>query len=229
MKSFTNLNTNEKIIINERLFSKEYNEILSLKRAKEDIFGYPKYYLTIDTFIDNNLVHQGYLYFYMDFYNKTSYFIGLKVEEAYRGLNIASLLIASYINFCFNNNFKYLKMYHKQKKPFITYLLKKYGFEVLDLSLYEKRNDVITICRDFDFENKEKLLLFKDSKHEEDFLKTNIFTTDNYRIIHDEEAVYLDRIILPLQNINVNPIDYNLVNYRLANKEVKKVLKKHRL
>ena len=230
MKICNNLLYGDKILLTNRVFSGEYNQIINLKRAKEDIFGYPKYYLEIDTIINNNIVHQGYLYFYLDNYAKTSFFIGLKVEENFRHLNIASLLIATYLQFCFNNGYKYIKMYHKQRKPFITYLLKTYGFEVNDLSLYEKRNDIINIYRDYDYDIKTKLLLFKDPKHEDNFLKTNIYQDDDYEIIHDEdEGIYLDKIILPIQNINTNPISYNLLNERMANKKCKRVLRKHRL
>ena len=89
---------------------------------------------------------------------------------------------------------------------------------------------MIYIYRDYDYDIKTKLLLFKDPKHEDNFLKTNIYQDDDYEIIHDEdEGIYLDKIILPIQNINTNPISYNLLNERMANKKCKRVLRKHRL
>ena len=102
------------------------------------------------------------------------------------------------------------------------------GFEILDTSLYETRPDVITVCRSLDFSDKRKMLLFKDSMHENNFIKTNIFKEDNYEIIHSNEGIImLDNVILPLQNRHKNSVHYELLDELLAEYKVQNTISKH--
>ena len=128
---------------------------------------------------------------------------------------------------CLNNGIDFLGSNKRQRKPFLIYLLKTYGFDILDKSLYEKSKDVISICRRG--EDTSKLLLFRDSKHERNFKQTNIFETDNYEIITSLDGVnHLDDIIMPLQDFRRKKISYDLIDYDKANVKVKRVLKNHR-
>ena len=158
-----------------------------------------------------------------------SYFIGLSVGEEYRNLNIGSLLISSWIDLCLNNNYNFLGINHKQRKPFLLYLLKTYGFDILDQSLYETRPDIITICRSHDLTDKRKFLLFKSLKHEQVFKGTNIYKTDNYFIVHNTKNLKtLDKIILPLQNAKKDYIDYILLKEEQALNKVNETINKHK-
>lgn len=224
-----NLEENKRILYSTEYFSGDYNHDLYLKKAKDDGSNKPKYYISAFSNINGVMTLLGYIYFYIDFESKKSVYIGEAVKEEYRNLNIGSFLVASWINFCFNEGYDFLETNSKQKKPFLLYLLKTYGFEILDITLYHTRPDVITICRSENLENKNKYLLFKDHHHELEFRKTNIFKSDNYKIIYSpSEMIILDDIILPLQNTHKNHLEYELLFKDVANEKVERVLNNHK-
>ena len=224
-----NLEIGKKILYSDGYFSGDYNQQLYLKRADFDSSDRPKFYLCIFSRVNSSLIQQGYLYFYLDYENKTSDFIGIHVEPEYRNLNIGSFLIASWIDLCLNKGYDFLSANKKQRKPFLLYLLKTYGFEILDKSLYASRNDVITICRNSDQADKSKLLLFRDSKHEKNFMATNIYKTDNYQIVHDKNGIILlDDVIVPLQSMKRNQVKYELFDLSLAENKTRTVINRHK-
>ena len=205
-------------------FSNKYNHQIYFKYTNDA--GQDKIYISICTTIRNKEILQGYIYANVVKLSKTSEFIGMKVDYHFRNQNIGSLLISLWIDFCYNNGYDFLKTTNKQRKPFLLYLLKKYGFEVYDTNLYETRNDVISICQNPD--SNDKLLLFKDPKHEKVFRTSKAFKNDNYQIADSQEdLILLDRIIMPLQNASRNPINYELLNQQLANEKTSLVLKRH--
>lgn len=229
MGKIENLEIGNRLLYSEGYFSGNYNQNLYIKRSNDDGSNRPKYFLSAFTTIDGELRQQGYLYFYLDHDTKSSFFIGIKVEEEYRNLNIGSFLVASWINLCLNNGYEFLGVHEKQRKPFLLYLLKTYGFEILDTSLYDTRPDVISICRNKDLERKEKLLLFRDKKHEQNFIGTNIYKTDNYKIINSlEGTIHLDDIILPLQSRKRNQVNYELLDQELAEIKSDSVISRHK-
>lgn len=229
MGKIENLEIGNRLLYSEGYFSGNYNQNLYIKRSSDDGSNRPKYFLSAFTTIDGELRQQGYLYFYLDHDTKSSFFIGIKVEEEYRNLNIGSFLVASWINLCLNNGYEFLGVHEKQRKPFLLYLLKTYGFEILDTSLYDTRPDVISICRNKDLERKEKLLLFRDKKHEQNFIGTNIYKTDNYKIINSlEGTIHLDDIILPLQSRKRNQVNYELLDQELAEIKSDSVISRHK-
>lgn len=228
MGKLEELEVGEKKLYGDGFISGDYDQTLYLKRAPDDGIRKQKVFLGAYSNINGRLQRQGYLYFYLDEEKNTSYFIGINVEPEYRNLNIASFLVASWIDLCMNNGYEILGVNYKQKKPFLIYLLKTYGFEVLDKSQYETRPDIITICRSKDLEDKRKLLLFKDQHHEKTFIGTNIFKHDNYEIIHSKDGIILlDNIILPLQGMKKNPANYELLDYALAEDKVETTISKH--
>ena len=229
MFDFRNLEEDKKVLYSTDYYSGDYSHELYIKKAIDDGSNKPKFYIRAYTRINGELVPQGYIYFYLDYENKTSNFVGVKVLDEYRNLNIASLLISSWIDLCLNNGFDFLGLNRKQRKPFLLYMLKTYGFEVQNKKLYDKRDDVITICKSKNPEDLSKLLMFKSPKHEFNFIHTNVYKTDNYVIIHsDKDIIMLDHIILPLQDSNTNPIDYTLTDYDFAKARTQMVLSRHR-
>ena len=79
------------------------------------------------------------------------------------------------------------------------------------------------------YADKTKMLLFKDSKHEEVFKKTNIMKEDNYQIIHSINGIVrLDNIILPLQNMHRNPVHYELIDELIAEVKTNITISKHK-
>ena len=209
-------------------FSGEFNQDLYIKRSNDDGSGRPKFYMGVYSLINGEFVQQGYLYFYLDKFSKTSDFIGIKVMEEYRNLNIGSFLVASWINLCLNNGYDFLGTNEKQRKPFLLYLLKTYGFEVVDKSMYLTRRDVISVCRGLGIDQR-KLLLFRDSKHEKDFLGSNAFNDDNYVIIHNLKGVaVLDDVIMPLQGRKKDLVKYNMLDMLAGEEKTKRVLLNHK-
>lgn len=229
MGKLENLEPGNRTLYSDGYFSGDYSQELYLKKAVDDGSNRPKFYISIFSKINGNLVQQGYLYFYLDYETKTSNFIGIKVHPEYRNLNIGSFLIASWIDLCLNNGYDFLGVNEKQRKPFLLYLLKTYGFEILDKSLYDTRPDVISICRSTDLSDKRKFLLFKDPQHEKVFMGTNIYKTDNYEITHNQNGIIiLDNIILPLQSMKRNKVKYELLNQELAEIKAETVISRHK-
>ena len=106
---------------------------------------------------------------------------------------------------------------------------KQYSFDVYDLSLYDSRLDVIYIHRAIDLSDTTKYLTFKDKHHEKTFTQTNSFKMDNYKIVTDPFSVYeTGKVILPLQNIKRNPVDYYLKDKDDAALRAEKVMSNHR-
>ncbi len=229
MINFQNLEVNNKYLLTNSFFCGDFNQELYLKKSIDDGSHKPKFYLTIYANINNQSIMQGYLYFYLDYQSKTSSFIGIKVLNEYRNNNMASFLIASYISLCMNNGYEILNINPKQRKPFILYLLKTYGYEVNDLNLYEIRKDVISICRKKESDDLTKLLLFKDIKHELSFMSTNSYKFDNYQIVHSkDDLIILDQVIMPLQNASLIPINYELIDKDKAFNKTNLVLSRHK-
>lgn len=224
-----NMQPNDKVLYSDRVFSKDFDQKLFLRRSIDDGSNRPKYYLNVLTNINGKLVQQGYLYFYLDYEKKTSDFIGIKVNEEYRNLNIGSFLIATWIDLCFNNGYNFLGTSEKQRKPFLLYMLKTYGFEILDRSLYDKRPDVITICRSIDLLDRKKYLLFRDPKHESNFKQTNIYSHDNYETVHNTDGmILLDNVVLPLQSRRRNLAPYSLLDAIKAEEKSKITISNHK-
>ena len=230
MTKINNLEIGNLSLYSTGYFSGNYNQDLYLKRVKnDDGCDKSKYYISVFSNICGDLTLQGYLYFYLDEDNKMSQFIGVKVKEKYRNLNIGSFLVASWIDLCMNNGYDFLGVNPNQRKPFLLYLLKTYGFEIFDKSLYETRNDVITICRSCNMEDKRKFLSFKDSKHKESFIKTNIFKSDNYEIVKpSDEIICLDQVILPLQSRKRDSVDYELRDVHKSLIKTSSVIQRHK-
>lgn len=229
MNKLENLENGSKILYSNGYFSGDYNQELYLKKAIDDGSNRPKFYISVHSNINGCLVQQGYLYFYLDYETKTSSFIGIQVLQPYRNLNIGSFLVASWIDLCLNYGYDFLGVHEKQRKPFLLYLLKTYGFEILDKSLYDIRPDVISICRSTNHNDKRKYLLFKDSKHEKVFIGTNVYKSDNYEIIHNQNnMIFLDNVILPLQNMKKNQVRYELLDRILAESKTETVINNHK-
>lgn len=224
-----NLEVGNRILYSDGYFSGDYNQQLYLKRAAVDSSDKPRFYIRVYTNKKGELVQQGYLYFYLNYKDKTSDFIGVYVDPKYRNLNIGSFLVASWIDLCLNNGYDFLGANKKQKKPFMLYLLKTYGFEIADKSLYKVRDDVISICKSINPIDNRKFLLFKDEKHEKRFIETNIYKNDNYEIVHNRDGIIpLDEVILPLQSMKRNQVKYDLLDFTKAEEKVRKVILHHK-
>ena len=194
------LDFGQSLVYGNNFFSGDYNQTLLLRRSKEGSADRPQFYLCVVSCINGKRVQQGYIYFFLDYQTKTSDFIGIKVNPEFRNLNIASFLIASWIDLCMNNGYEALGCIQKQRKPFPLYILKKYNFEISNLSLYDTRPDIVSICKSNNEFDRTKFLLFKSPEHEKLFINSNVSHSDNYSIIHglDEDKMVLDRVLLPI-------------------------------
>lgn len=229
MIAFENLESGKRNIYSNDYFSGDYNQTIYLKKSIDDGSNKPKFYLSAFTNINGNQRLQGYLYFYLDYETKQSYFIGLKINPEYRNINMASLLISLWIDLCLNNGYDFLSTNKKQRKPFLLYLLKTYGFEILNRGLYLTSEDVIHICKSKDETDINKYLLFKNKQHEKAFTKTNSYNDDNYIIIPNEnDIIIIDDIIMPIQNRSKNNVNYIFQDEEKGEKKVIKTLSKHK-
>lgn len=182
--------------------------------------GRIQYFIKSFIIVDKIPICQGYIYFYLNEELKTSDFIGVFVKKEYRNSGIASLLVASWIDFCFNSGYNFLGTNKVQRKPFLLYLLKTYGFEILDESIYKKSNYTIHICKsNLDLT---KYLLFKNPEAKHKFMSGKIANQDNYQVIDKltDGMSYLDSVILSYS--------YHLKNQIKAEEKTELVLKRHR-
>ncbi len=179
-----------------------------------------QYFFKTYILYQNNLICQGYIYFYLNEKLKSSDFIGLYVKPEYRNLGIASLLVANWIEFCLDNNYIFLETNKKQRKPFLLYLLKTYGFEIFDNLMYKFSNDTIHICQSKLDNN--KYLLFENTNHRESFMRGKIAKEDNYKVIDElnDNMRYLDSIILSMP--------YYMQDTYKAEEKTSLVIKRHK-
>lgn len=164
------------------------------------------------------LICQGYIYFYLDFITKESKYIGMFIKPENRGLGLASLLIASWIELCAENNFYNFTTNLRQRKPFLIYLLKKFSFEIEDKAKYKTSLSTIHICRDP--KSPDKCLLFESPTYQASFAQGSIMKNDNYRILDSltPDITVLDDVLLSTQ--------YNLTDEQEAYNRVRTILKK---
>ncbi len=191
------LEYNEKILFKNNLFYNDLQQIILLSKYHCDTDIKDRYYLRAKV-IDGNkkLINQGFLYFYIDFFNHESNFIGVGVNDTYRNQGIASLLISSWIQLCLDENIYNLATISKQRKPFILYLLKKYQFELANISDYQTSNKTVYLCKKE--KSLEKLLIFKSKYEKERFANSKVMRADNYQIIDnlEKEITIIDQVCL---------------------------------
>jgi len=137
----------------------------------------------------------AYIYFYLNFEMKETKYIGTWVDPECRNKGFASLLTSLWTWICMDNNFYEYVTNRKQRKPFLLYLLKLYGFEINDVMKYDKSKGTILICRDLS--SKDKCIYFKDEQLAKGFARSKIFKSDNYQILNSlDNAEILDKILL---------------------------------
>ena len=206
-----------------------YQDGFEYKGIKQDLYFQKTYFKEtgktqyfIKSFIKDNgfFTCQGYIYFYLNDDSKASDFIGVFVKKEFRNSGLASLLVASWIDFCFNNGYDFLGTNKTQRKPFLLYLLKTYGFEIFDETIYNASPNTIQICRsNFD---STKYLLFKNTEAKEFFMRGKIAQEDNYIAIDElmPGMSYLDSVLLSQI--------YHLENYTRASEKTQLVLNRHK-
>lgn len=179
--------------------SYEYNELrqrIYMQKAYMSVKKRNQYFFKSYVLDGNELICQGYIYFYLNNENRSSDFIGAYIKPEYRNGGIASLLVSIWIQFCLNNGYNFLGTNKAQRKPFLLYLLKTYGFEIMDSEIYQTNINVIDICKS-DIDNT-KYLLFKNPQQKISFLRGSIAKGDNYSVIDSltDNIHYLDSVIL---------------------------------
>lgn len=203
--------------------SYQYNGLrqrIYMQKAYMSVNNQNQYFFKSYVLDDHELICQGYIYFYLNKENKASDFIGAYIKPEYRNDGIASLLVSTWIQFCLNNGYNFLGTNKAQRKPFLLYLLKTYGFEIMDSTIYQTNPNVIDICKS-EIDNT-KYLLFKNPKQKISFLRGNIAKGDNYSVIDSlsNGIHYLDSVILSKT--------YSLINEYKANEKSILVLKRYK-
>lgn len=220
MKVIDKIPYHKDILYDDSFQYNEFNQRICISKSFMKGNNKEQYFLKLFLVKGSNLICQGYIYFYLNQEIKSSDFIGLYVKPEYRNSGFASLLVASWIQFCLNNGYDFLGTNKKQRKPFLIYLLKTYGFEILNHSIYENSNYVISICQEKD--SYIKYLLFKNQKQKETFMKGKIAEEDDYRVINElgENMSYLDHVLLSTE--------YNLLDDYKANEKSTLVIQRHK-
>ena len=203
--------------INEDGYIKSLYLIKTLNKATKQDNYYLKLYLNS---YDGNEFLLGYLYFFVTPKERKSKYVGTFVEPNNRDSGIASFLTSAWIKFCLEHNLDILKTNRKQEKPFLLYLLKKYYFEINNPNLYETHEKTVFICKQDN--NGKKVLYFNNDNIKNVFLRSSIFSKDNYEVIESltNDTSVLDRVIL-------NQI-YHLIDNDLGYEKAEKVYKKYK-
>jgi GNAT superfamily N-acetyltransferase len=146
-----------------------------------------------------NLINLGYLYFCLDFEENISYFIGMYIQPKFRNNGLSTLLISIWLQLCLENGFCNFQTIINQRKPFIVYSLKRYGFDLKDLNQYESSKHRIYICENsINPEDANKYLLFENDEQRGEFITSTIAEADNYRVFETLPLGFtvLDTILL---------------------------------
>lgn len=191
MVKLKNVSYNELIMV-DRYYYNGVNQMLYF--TKKATSGADQYFLELFILEDGVLKQQGYLYFFVNFVENESKFVGAYINPLYRNKGLASLLIANWIKLCFDNDIVNLKTHKKQKKPLLLYLLKCSTFEIQNLSDHDSLDSTISICRGVDGVCR---LLFKDENKRRSFLESAIRYDGNYEVL-DELGIgdlVVDRVL----------------------------------
>ncbi|MCI8575049.1 MAG: hypothetical protein HFI09_01115 [Bacilli bacterium] len=179
-----------------------------------------RFYLKLITKCDKGVLEkQGYLYFYLDMDSLTSKLVGFSVKDEYRNTGLGSLLISSWLLFCMDQGILKITSHHKQRKPFLIYLLKKFYFESMSNASYIKATRKVYICKLLDY--MDKYVIFEDKYEREHFSRINVIERDNYRIadFYTPGIEILDEIILG--------ISYELKDKEQGYKRALRIYKEH--
>lgn len=186
MNFFKSLDYNNEKVISEFFDNQNHYLRLTLSKSFFTALNKDQYFLKIYTYSCNgNFTCEGYIYFYLDDLDNKSIFIGAYVKPEFRGQGISSYLIASWINICVNEGYTKLVTNKSQKKPFLLYLLKTFGFEIDNVNQYGVCFDNIFIYRNYN-DSGNKYVLFKSPFHAKMFENSTIYKSDNYVILNPE-------------------------------------------
>lgn len=196
MNFIDNIPYDKHILYDDSFFYQGTRQSIYFQKTMPSFTSKDHFFLKSFIRLGTGVICQGYIYFYLNEAKRSSDFIGVFVKPEYRNKRIASLLVANWIDFCINNGYNFLGTNERQRKPFLLYLLKTYGFEILDLESYMTNKNVIHICRKDN--DPTKYLLFKNKKQEATFMNGKIAKADNYQVISQlgHNITYLDSVIL---------------------------------
>lgn len=194
MSILTNLEYQQPVIYDASLTFNGHKQYTSLRKSK--IEGEDHHILSL--FEDNlgDVTKQGFAYFFVNHDKKESQLIGVGIHPEFRNLGLATLLISNWIQLCLDNNIESLATTQKQRKPFLIYLIKDFGFDIHSPELYDTSREVISICRKA--EEYTKYLYFKNAVEKANFQASRIMREDNYCILDEleEDVKVIDQVIL---------------------------------
>lgn len=165
------------------------------------------------------LLSQGMLYFFLDFFNKESSFIGAYINPSYRNKGLASLLVANWIKVCYDNDIVQLRTNKKQKKPLLIYLLKCCSFEIKKPEDYDISSDTISIYRGADGAYR---LWFKNPIKKAAFIQSTVCNDGDYKILDtlEEGIILVDRVLLARTYFpKDSSLAYSIAEEKIATKE----------
>lgn len=213
MNILTLMPTNTKVLYRDGIVSEDTTSQIYVQKSYCETSKRNNYHFLLYTDKDGEQVCQGYIYFNLNDQYNMSKFIGMYVKPEYRNKSYASLLISTWLDFCLNNGYEVINTQPKQKKPFMIYLLKTYGFELLKKSAYDTNPRTIDIIRvDND---PTKYLHFRTDKVKDAFIQSKIAQEDNYSIIDtpDDTHQIIDQV-LPLISYKLDDSDRQIAEQK---------------
>lgn len=200
-------------------FHRENGDVLIYFSKHSSANDLPRFYFS---FYEKEALF-AYIYFYLNMGEKTSKFIGMYVNEEKRNEGYAKLLLSTWIQFCLHHSIEIIQTIERQRKPFIIYLLKTFGFDLLNEEKKQKDRRKIAICKKED--SCSKCLHFYYKNQEMGFLNSHIMKEDNYEILS----------LFDLENPNIQVLDsilllksYVAYDNETTYEKAKQILKKYK-
>ena len=226
MNTFNKLGFGQVFMLDRIPIDTKHELHIKLEKTFHEVSNRDIYYIKL--YLAGNDIYKsiGYMYFYLNQLDEcinASTYVGTYIDPEYRSSGLASLLLSYWICLTRENNCDTLTTIKKQRKPFLVYMLKKYGFDIADINEYLTATDKIYICRRSN--DKTKYLLFESLRERLDFMCEKVYRCDNYKIIPTTledrpwDVSVLDKVLLNRIH-NLKNFD---TSYNLAEKMLRKV------
>ena len=117
----------------------------------------------------------AYIYYDVDFANKTSHVIGLEVVPELRGRNFSDAVLETYFRIAERNNLVNYQT-EVQRKPLTIFLLQKYGY----IPINPLKEDWAKVLSP---KNKKMRLKFDSKARENSFLESRLYAKGQYQLV----------------------------------------------
>lgn len=169
--------------------------VVTIEKTRDE--NIDRYFIRLRNPLERHTKRQyGYMYFDLDLENRKSSFYGTKTAKSFRNMGVSTLLISTWIKLCIDNGIEDLQTISTQNKPILLYSLKKFSFELLDITKYNEGSNIY-IC---DINN-ERYMLFENNEQASLFEDGTINRETKHKIIKrrmptSRDIIVLDKVVL---------------------------------